>query len=191
MAKAGDIIENPVTGERVVFLQTSEETGGELLQFELFVRPGGFVSGAHIHPHQRERILVETGTIRLQVEHEERDYGVGEEATIPPGVAHAWWNAGEEELHAVVEFRPAGRFEHFITSAFALAQAGKTDKRGNPNLLQGAVVLRKYSDTLVATDLPPAVFKALFIVLDPLARMLGYKADVPYVESFDHAGSSS
>ena len=39
MAKPGDVIENPVTGERIVFRKTARETNGELLQFELLLKP--------------------------------------------------------------------------------------------------------------------------------------------------------
>lgn len=31
MVKAGDILEHPVTGEKIVFRKTARETGGELL----------------------------------------------------------------------------------------------------------------------------------------------------------------
>jgi hypothetical protein len=33
MIQAGDTIENPVTGERIVFLATSRETNGEAVVF--------------------------------------------------------------------------------------------------------------------------------------------------------------
>ena len=32
MAKAGDTLEHPVTGERIIFRKTAKETGGELMQ---------------------------------------------------------------------------------------------------------------------------------------------------------------
>ncbi len=50
MAKAGDIIENPATGERITFLNTTQETNGELLRFE-YVLPPGFTIAEHVHPH--------------------------------------------------------------------------------------------------------------------------------------------
>ena len=50
MARAGDVIEHPVTGERITFLQTAESTNGELLRLELAVGPRGFVAAPHIHP---------------------------------------------------------------------------------------------------------------------------------------------
>ena len=41
MIHAGDTIENPVTGERIVFHQTSRETNGEAVVFETI--PPAFV----------------------------------------------------------------------------------------------------------------------------------------------------
>ena len=39
MSKAGDVFENPVTGERGVARIGTEETGGELLVADLYIRP--------------------------------------------------------------------------------------------------------------------------------------------------------
>ena len=33
-ARGGDVVENPLTGERVTFLETVGDTGGDLLRFE-------------------------------------------------------------------------------------------------------------------------------------------------------------
>ena len=61
MIQAGDVIENPVTGERLVFLKTSRETNGEAVVLEAFVKPNGFVAAAHVHPNQEERFLILRG----------------------------------------------------------------------------------------------------------------------------------
>ena len=37
MARSGEIVENPVIGDRVTWRKTAQETQGELLQFELVV----------------------------------------------------------------------------------------------------------------------------------------------------------
>ena len=58
MIRAGDTIENPVTGERIVFRQTSAETNGEAVVIDCFVKPSGFVAKAHVHPSQSERFEI-------------------------------------------------------------------------------------------------------------------------------------
>jgi hypothetical protein len=50
MAKAGDVIENPDMGTRIVFRRTAAETRGELLQFDFFVQPHKGVASEHLHP---------------------------------------------------------------------------------------------------------------------------------------------
>ena len=66
MFHAGDQIENPVTGERIVFHETSAETNGERVVFETIVQPGGFVASAHLHPLQTERFEVLEGTLGMR-----------------------------------------------------------------------------------------------------------------------------
>ena len=41
MAYAGQMVENPVTGERIVFRQTAADTGGELVAIDLSLPVGG------------------------------------------------------------------------------------------------------------------------------------------------------
>lgn len=62
MARRGDVVENPMTGERVTFLETASDTGGELLRFE-YVLPPRFSIPEHVHPRQEERHEVLSGTL--------------------------------------------------------------------------------------------------------------------------------
>lgn len=183
-------VENPVTGERAVFPRLAAGATSDLLQFDLFVRPGGFVVGAneHIHPQQDKYFSVRAGTLRLRMGGSERDYRVGEDATVPAGTPHVWWNAGADELHAIVELRgqSAERFIPPITSFFALARAGKTDKKGDPSLLQSAVILHEYGDVLCAA--PLFVQKVVIPPLALLGRLMGYRADYPYPSAVSAAG---
>ena len=41
MAKAGDTIESPAIGDRIVFLKTARDTDGKMLQFDDFLNVGG------------------------------------------------------------------------------------------------------------------------------------------------------
>jgi quercetin dioxygenase-like cupin family protein len=179
--RAGDVIENPVTGEVMKFLVTSRETAGDLLRIEMVVRPGGFVAAEHVHPRQEERFHITGGRITLRVAGEERLYTAGEDVTIPPGTPHVWWNSGTDDLRVILDFRPAGRFAEFITTFFAMARAGQTDARGLPrDVLQMGVTLAEYRDVIRATTPPWTVQRAMFAVVGPLGRLLGYRPDVPY-----------
>lgn len=48
-------IENPATGERIVFRRTAEETGGELLEMDDFWARTDHQTPEHVHPAMEER----------------------------------------------------------------------------------------------------------------------------------------
>jgi hypothetical protein len=52
MARPGDVREHPSFGARVNFLETSEQTNGELLRVEVLLPPG-FSMPEHVHPARR------------------------------------------------------------------------------------------------------------------------------------------
>ena len=130
MIQAGDIIENPVTGERLVFRKTSRETNGEAVELETFVKPDGFVAAAHVHPHQEERFHILRGTVGFRLGREKIVAEPGQRVTVPAGTAHKFWNAGDDEAHFVCEVRPALQFEQLIETMFGLAADGKTNLKG-------------------------------------------------------------
>ena len=84
MAYSGQIIENPVSGERIHFLQTAADTDGELLEFELELTPDGHVPGAHVHPEQEERFHVLEGTMKFRLGMRTIVAGAGESVVVLP-----------------------------------------------------------------------------------------------------------
>ena len=104
--RPGDTLENPVTAERFTFIHTAASTGGELLAFELALRPGGAVPLAHVHPVQTERFAVTSGRMRFRVGRKHVIAEPGDVVEVAPGVVHDFANAGETEARAAT---PAGR----------------------------------------------------------------------------------
>jgi quercetin dioxygenase-like cupin family protein len=179
MSRAGDVIENPVTGERAVVRLGTEESGGERLVVDLYVRPGGAVATEHIHPSIEEWFTVVSGRVGFRLDGRESIAEPGERLYVPPGVAHDWWNAGEEEAHVVVDIQPGARFEEGVVNMFGLARDGKTNDKGMPNLLQLAVFAREFEDVMYLSRPPRIVQKLLFGVLAPVARLLGLRGSYP------------
>jgi mannose-6-phosphate isomerase-like protein (cupin superfamily) len=175
MSRAGEVFENPVTGERVMVRVGAEESGGELLVADLYVRPGGAVAGEHVHTRIEEWFTVVGGRVGFRLDGIESIASHNERLHVPVGVAHDWWNAGEEEAHVVVEVAPGARFEAMIKNLYGLAQDGKTNRKGMPNLLQAALFAREFEDVLRFTKPPRPVQNVLFATLAPIARFLGYR----------------
>ena len=176
MPHAGQEIENPRTGQRMVFLVTGAETGGELLRIECFNPPTGADEPTHVHPRQESRAEVLSGVLRFRVGSESCDVGPGETRTIAPGVPHGFGNHGTEPAHWIQEFRPALRSAEFFESLFALGARGALDDHGMPSLLQLSVSVPAYADEIRVTRPPWAVQRALFALLAPVARRRGLRA---------------
>src|SRR4051794_19331276 len=133
MLSATDEIENPITGERIIFNTAVDEAPGESLRFELVVRPHGIVAAEHIHPHQEERFRVLSGSLNISIRGNVRSAAAGEEVIIPSNTPHAWWNGGDEETAAEIQFTPALETRRFFETFFGLGRDGKTNKKGLPN----------------------------------------------------------
>ena len=145
MIAVGTTLENPVTGERFTFTDTAASTDGELLAFELALRPGGAVPIPHVHPIQTERFEVVAGLMRFRLGLRRRLAGPGDVVEVAPGVVHGFANAGEEEARVRVEVRPALAMEEMFAEVIALAEAGKLTRGGLPrNLRDLAVLARTY-----------------------------------------------
>lgn len=127
--KAGDLFDNPVTGEHGYIRKGTAETGGALLIADLRVRPGGGVAGEHYHPTITERFTVVYGQIEYKLDGRRGMVKAGQTLDLPPGVPHEWWNAGPEEARVIVQVTPATRLEQMILTLFELAKQGKTNKK--------------------------------------------------------------
>jgi mannose-6-phosphate isomerase-like protein (cupin superfamily) len=170
----GDTLENPVTGERVTFLETATETNGERVVIDVTVDPDGFVAAAHVHPYQSERFEIVAGEAEFTLGKEIVTARPGDVVMVEPGTLHHFRNAGQGELRFITEVRPALSFETFLETMYGLAADGKTNRKGLPNPLRLAVIMREHFD-LVRLAFPPAWVQKTGLVLGaPFGRLLGY-----------------
>jgi mannose-6-phosphate isomerase-like protein (cupin superfamily) len=179
IANYGDLYVDNVTGERAVVLRGEDDAGGPIV-VHLVVRPGGEVTGAHVHPALRERFRVLDGRLGTRVAGVDHTLEAGEELTVPPGVEHDWWNAGDTEASVLVEIAPGDpRFVQMIATLFGLANAGKTNDQGEPGPLQGTLIGREFEDVIVFTSPPRLVQRVAHALLAPIARLRGLRGTYP------------
>ena len=181
MARRGDVIENPVTGERIVFLRTARDTAGALLQFEDRLAPHASSIGRvqHSHPRQEERITVLAGTVCYRIRRQTVRLDAGDTLVLPPGTPHAFWNDTDAEAHVVAELRPALRTETALETICGLCRDGKTSRRGVTAPLQAIAMLDAFADEVGVPALPRAAQRRLVAALAPLARWWGYRGWYP------------
>jgi hypothetical protein len=136
----------------------------------------------HVHPRQEERFEVLSGRLGLPADGIERVHGVGDVIVVSAGSPHAAWNAGEDEVHALVDFEPALRTERAFETLAGLARDGKTNRAGVPrNPLQLARILREFEEEIFYFVRPPlGVQRVILGALAFIGRLLGYRAEYPY-----------
>lgn len=173
MAIRGQILDNPVTGERIVFRATAADTGGEVLAFDLILAPGGHVPAPHVHPEQEERFEVKKGRMQFWLGLKRVIAGPGQIVVVPPGAVHFFANAGKETAQVRVEVRPALRMEQLLEVSTALAQEGRTVLGGIPKPLDMALFLREFERETRIPFIPPQAVQALTAPLAALARFHG------------------
>jgi quercetin dioxygenase-like cupin family protein len=184
----GDVVVNPVTGERSVVLVGTGDGKGDRLAAHLHVSPGGAVAGEHYHPSITERFRVLSGRLVLSLDGKRRTLEAGADVTIPPRTVHDWWNASEEGTDVLVDIRPGRRFELMLTTLWGLGRDGKTNSKGMPGPLQLAVIGHEFTDVIRFTKPPALVQKAVFGPLAALARGRGYRPMYPeYMQPQGHA----
>jgi quercetin dioxygenase-like cupin family protein len=179
MAHAGDVIENPVTGQRLIFLVTSADSDGELFAAEGVFSPGGFAGVPHVHPHQDERFEVLAGDAAFDIDGDRHVLTAGDTIDVPRGTPHTFANAGADEMRVRFEFRPAlTSTERFYELYFAFAQQGRVNAKAMPGLLDIATVWPVTSEHAVLATPPSVIQDTLFRVLAPVARITGRQPPV-------------
>ncbi|MGH7721528.1 MAG: cupin domain-containing protein [Candidatus Dormibacteria bacterium] len=157
------VIENPVSGERILIRRSGAQTGGELLSFELMLPPGAHVPARHAHPSQEEVFTVLAGRIRFRVGSRRLDAGPGDTVRIPSGTSHWFGNSTAEVARARVEVRPALRLEELFAATEVIGQSGGRIGR-QPRISDLAALLLEYQPEVAAPRVPGWLARALLAV---------------------------
>jgi uncharacterized protein YndB with AHSA1/START domain/quercetin dioxygenase-like cupin family protein len=159
-------------GVRVELLRTAQETGGELLEFDVVGRARGLLAQSHVHTTQVERLEVVSGAMRVRIDGRERLLSEGESTEVPAGTPHSQMPAGEGMGRVRVQVRPAGRTQAFLERLAALCREGQINRFGFPRPVAGARLVRDFADTGHATRPPLAMQRALAALIVAVARPL-------------------
>jgi quercetin dioxygenase-like cupin family protein len=178
-ARRGDVMINEVTRERALVLLGPGDGHGDRLCVHLTLQPRGAVAAEHLHPHIDERFRVLAGRLRLRLDGDESELGPGDEAAVPAGTWHEWRNDGDTAAQVIVDVVPGQRFAQMSANGYGLANAGNTNERGMPSLLQLSLMAPEFAD-VVAFRRPPSWLRhVLFALLAPIARARGLRSRYP------------
>lgn len=182
MAKRGQSLENKITGEKITWLETAQDSQGRVLRFDFQVRPQGKLPVRHLHPNQDETFAMQAGTLKVEVNGKVSHLQPGESLTIAKGVPHQWWNDGDQAAQLTVTFTPALNTETFLEQFFGLCNSGKTQADGTPTFLQLMAMVNEYELYIAGPPVP--IQKLMGVVLGGIARLAGLKKFYPEYSSF-------
>jgi uncharacterized protein YndB with AHSA1/START domain/mannose-6-phosphate isomerase-like protein (cupin superfamily) len=161
MPEPGAVLEMPTLGVRVEIRRTAADTRGELVEFDVVGRAGGFLAQPHVHAGQSERHEVIEGAMRLVIGRRATLLRPGDSAEVPSGTRHRQLPAGEGAGRVRVQLRPAGRTEEFLGRLAAIDAAGSFTRSGYPRPRAAAGLVLDFADVGHAAFPPAAVQRAL------------------------------
>lgn len=143
-------IQNPVTGQRVIFIETARESGGARTVLDVETTPGGGVL-LHRHADHEERIEVLEGEIELTMDGITRRIHAGEDVVIEAGAVHAWCNPTADRMLRFRGTMTPGHpgFETVLRVSFGLARDGGLRPSGIPRRLADLALLTEWDPSLL------------------------------------------
>jgi quercetin dioxygenase-like cupin family protein len=191
VAKAGQVIHNPVTGETIRVVTPSSHSNGRRFVFECRVAPGHSPLPAHVHDRQEERFEMISGKLGVLVGNEVHTLYPGDRAVLPAGVKHQWWNPTKGDVVFRVEVTPAGDLEAVIEALAAMAQTGKLNSKAMPKNPFDLANVGRLSETYLPF-LPIALQKRMLAVGSAVGRLFGASPDLSaYRSAPSGAGNSN
>lgn len=163
------VIENCI-GEKLIFQSLQPEPDGDRLLVENYVQPG---VGPMMHTHwlQDECLTVVKGKIGYQLlGGEEQFAGEGESVLFKRGVAHRFWNAGDDTLHCKGWVKPANTLSFFLTAIYA---AQNKSGKAQPEKFDGAYLMKRYASEYDLPEVPKFVKKVIIPATYFVGKLLG------------------
>lgn len=156
------IVENQITGEKINFLETAEETQGKYLQIEVSLPAQGDGPPLHSHDEFEEEFEVISGKLTVKLSKtEEIILNPGEKKLITFNTPHTFTNNHDEPLVFRVRLTPPSQFEQSVRIHYGLIDDGLVDAKGNPKKLAHTALILSMQNTLVA-GIPAGLQRKIF-----------------------------
>jgi quercetin dioxygenase-like cupin family protein len=177
MAIPGQVLENPITGERIMFRKTAQATRGDKLIIDHFLKPHTSTFPEHVQLNQEERFEILHGVATYSLNGIYDTAHAGKVIIVPPSTPHRNpWNESDYDMAFRHETSPDLGSEVFFETLFSLAQDGKTNHKGEVSALQILVIGAGLETQTFVTGIPIFVQRVMNPILAAIGRWLGYPA---------------
>jgi cupin domain len=168
-------LENRHTGEILRLRRMRDAKGQMILSLDGSLPSGHSGPPLHVHFYEHEEGTVKAGTLGARVGGKTMTVPAGGTAVLPAGVAHAWWNAGEDLLEFSGHVTPVVDLDRYLQAVFAVVNAGPA---GRPPIFYMAHLMCRHRHTQQLALPPKIIQRAVFPVIVWLGHLLGkYKGD--------------
>ena len=157
-------------GEKLSFLKREKREDGDKLIVENFVTPG---NGPIMHTHwlQEESLTVVKGSLAYEIKGQPTQYaGVGETVTFKRGVAHRFWNCGDDILQCKGWVHPANTIEFYLSSIYAAQNKAGGAK---PEMFDAAYLFTRYKSEYDVDGMPTLVKKLVIPMMYRIGKLMG------------------
>ncbi len=166
-------------GEELTFEKLEVKGGEETIIVTNKIKPN-HGPPLHVHFLQDEAITVKKGRMGYQVVGEEETYlEAGESLRFEKGMAHRFWNAGEDILECSGWITPAHSIDYFLTSVYA-AMSKSGSAQGDPFDMAYLITrYRKEYDLLIIPVFVKRIIMPLTVIVGKLLRKYDHFKDAP------------
>jgi len=147
-----------------------DSQGRIVLILEGTLPPGANGPPLHVHTRENEEGIVKAGTLGALVGTERITVPSGGTVTLPAGIAHRWWNAGDDLLEFNGQVVPVVDLDRYLQAVFAVLNAGSN---GRPPIFHFAHLLWRHRDTQLMAVPAPAIQRIVLPVVLFIGRILG------------------
>ena len=141
------VFENSTIKDRVMLIESSNDTGGAFTLIEVELQPG---SGNLLHFHTKlaQKFTAIKGELVMEMGKKQIRLQAGGSITVPVDRLHRFYNPGDSPIIFQIKMTPGHeRFEHGLAIVYGLAEDGMINKKGIPKNLDHMAVLMSLTDT--------------------------------------------
>lgn len=157
--------------------QSTSDTEGEFVSFELTIAPGLPSPPPHLHPRSSDVFEMISGELDIMIGEKWRTLRPGEEVSVPAGTPHTVRNSFGAPVTVREIHRPALHMETYVRHMHELMRARGISRPRDPRLaIVFAMATLQYPDTLI---LGRARERALARVLAGIGHALHWDTVTP------------